>query len=168
MIVTHPFEPVYNNESKILILGSFPSVKSREINFYYGHPQNRFWKILENIFNEKIENNKEIKKEFLLKHHIALWDTIKSCQITSSSDSSIKKATPNNIDKIILNSNIQAIFCNGNTSYKIFLKFYKDKIKIPIICLPSSSPANAKYSLENLTNIWKSEIEKYIKNKDEF
>ena len=100
MIVTHPFEPVYNNESKILILGSFPSVKSREINFYYGHPQNRFWKILENIFNEKIENNKEIKKEFLLKHHIALWDTIKSCQITSSSDSSIKKATPNNIDKI--------------------------------------------------------------------
>ena len=162
MIVTHPFEPVYNNESKILILGSFPSVKSREINFYYGHPQNRFWKILENIFNEKIQNNIETKKEFLLKYHIALWDTIKNCQITSSSDSSIKKATPNNIDKIILNSNIQAIFCNGNTSYKIFLKFYKDKINIPIICLPSSSPANAKYSLENLTNIWKIEIKKYI------
>ena len=77
MIVTHPFEPVYNNESKILILGSFPSVKSREINFYYGHPQNRFWKILENIFNEKIENNKEIKKEFLLKHYIALWILLK-------------------------------------------------------------------------------------------
>ena len=168
MIVTHPFEPVYNNESKILILGSFPSVKSREINFYYGHPQNRFWKILENIFNEKIENNKEIKKEFLLKHYIALWDTIKSCQITASSDSSIKNATTNDIEKIILNSNILAIFCNGNTSYKIFLKFYKDKINIPIICLPSSSPANAKYSLDKLTNIWKIEIEKYIKNKDEF
>lgn len=168
MIVTHPFEPVYNNESKILILGSFPSVKSREINFYYGHPQNRFWKILENIFNEKIENNKEIKKEFLLKHHIALWDTIKSCQITASSDSSIKNATTNDIEKIILNSNILAIFCNGNTSYKIFLKFYKNKINIPIICLPSSSPANAKYSLDKLTNIWKIEIEKYIKNKDEF
>lgn len=162
MIVTHPFEPVYNNKSKILILGSFPSVKSREINFYYGHPQNRFWKILENIFNEKIQNNIETKKEFLLKYHIALWDTIKSCQITASSDSSIKKATPNNIDKIILNSNIQAIFCNGNTSYKIFLKFYKDKINIPIICLPSSSPANAKYSLENLTNIWKNQFKEYI------
>ena len=83
MIVNHPFKPIYNNESKILILGSFPSVKSREINFYYGHPQNRFWKILENIFNEKIQNNIETKKEFLLKYHIALWDTIKNCQITS-------------------------------------------------------------------------------------
>ena len=163
MIVTHPFNPIYNNESKILILGSFPSVKSREINFYYGHPQNRFWKILGNIFNEKIQNNTDKKIDFLLKHKIALWDTIKSCQINASSDSSIKNATINDISTIILNSNIKAIFCNGNTSYKIFLKYYKDKINVPVICLPSSSPANAKYSLDTLTNIWKNEIEKYIK-----
>ncbi len=163
MIVTHPFNPIYNKESKILILGSFPSVKSREINFYYGHPQNRFWKILGNIFNEKIQNNTDKKIDFLLKHKIALWDTIKSCQINASSDSSIKNATINDISTIILNSNIKAIFCNGNTSYKIFLKYYKDKINVPVICLPSSSPANAKYSLDTLTNIWKNEIEKYIK-----
>lgn len=163
MIVTHPFNPIYNKESKILILGSFPSVKSREINFYYGHPQNRFWKILGNIFNEKISNITEDKISFLLTHNIALWDTIKSCEINASSDSSIKNATANDINTIISNSNIKAIFCNGNASYKIFLKYYKDKINIPIICLPSSSPANAKYSLDKLTNIWKNEIEKYLK-----
>lgn len=162
MIITHPFNPIYNNKSKILILGSFPSIKSREINFYYGHPQNRFWKILGNIFNEKISNITEDKINFLLSHNIAIWDTIKSCEIKASSDSHIKNATVNDINIIISNSNIKAIFCNGNVSYKIFLKYYKDKVNIPIICLPSSSPANARYSLDNLTNIWKNEIEKYI------
>lgn len=163
MKVVHPFEAVYNNDSKILILGSFPSVKSREINFYYGHPQNRFWKILENIYNEKIDNNIEIKKEFLLKNNIALWDTIKSCEITGSSDSSIKNAIPNDIENLIHTTNIKAIFCNGNTSYKLFMKYFKDKINIPIICLPSSSPANAKFSLSDLTKIWKENIINYVK-----
>lgn len=162
MKLVHPFKPVYNTNSKILILGSFPSVKSREINFYYGHPQNRFWKILENIFKEKIENNIEKKKEFLLKYNIALWDTIKTCEITGSSDSSIKNAIPNDIQNLITKTNIKAIFCNGNTSYKLFMKYFKDKINIPIICLPSSSPANAKFSLDDLTNIWKENISIYI------
>ncbi len=155
MRISHPFEPVYNINSTILILGSFPSIKSREINFYYGHPQNRFWKILELIYNEKIENNIESRKNFLLKHNIALWDTIKECDIVSSSDSSIKNAIPNDINMIIKNSNIKSIFCNGNTSYKLFMKYFKGKFKdITIACLPSSSPANAKFSLQELTNIW--------------
>lgn len=162
MKVVHPFEAIYNNDSKILILGSFPSVKSREINFYYGHPQNRFWKILENIFNEKIDNTIRYKKEFLIRNNIALWDVINTCEITGSSDSSIKNAIPNDIETLIHNTNIKAIFCNGNTSYKLFMKYFKEKITdIPIICLPSSSPANAKFSLNNLTNIWKEKIKKY-------
>ena len=163
MIVNHPFKPIYNSESQILILGSFPSVKSREVCFYYGHPQNRFWKILSNIFNVNIPLSTNEKIKFLISHKIAIWDTIKSCNINSSSDSSIKNAIPNDIEMIIKNSNIKAIFCNGNTSYKIFIKYFKDKINLPIICLPSSSPANAKFSLQNLTDIWKEKIEKYIK-----
>lgn len=159
MKISHPFKPVYNKNSTILILGSFPSIKSREINFYYGHPQNRFWKILELIYNEKIEINIESRKNFLLKNNIALWDTIKECDIVSSSDSSIRNAIPNDINTIIKNSNIRAIFCNGNTSYKLFMKYFKDSFKeIDIICLPSSSPANAKFSLQDLVNIWSSEF----------
>ncbi len=165
MKVIHPFKAIYNTNSKILILGSFPSVKSREINFYYGHPQNRFWKILENIYDEKIDKNIESKKEFLLRNNIALWDVINTCEITGSSDSSIKNAIPNNIENLLNKTNIKAIFCNGNTSYKLFMKYFKDKITdIPIICLPSSSPANAKFSLDNLTKIWKEKI--YIKYED--
>lgn len=161
MKVTHPFSPIYNKDSRILILGSFPSVKSREINFYYGHPQNRFWKILENIYNEKIDNNIEQKKEFLLKNNIALWDVIKNCEIEGSSDSSIKNAVPNDIEVLINKTNIKIICCNGNTSYKLFMKYFKNKITtIPVICLPSSSPANAKFSLDTLTNIWKEKIKK--------
>lgn len=159
MRVIHPFEPVYHKNSKILILGSFPSIKSREINFYYGHPQNRFWKILENIYDEKIENIIDAKKSFLLKNNIALWDTIKECDINSSSDSSIKNAIPNDIELIVKECNLEAIYCNGNTSYKLFMRYFKDTItNIPIICLPSSSPANAKFSINELTDIWK----KYI------
>ena len=163
MIETHPFKPIYNNESQILILGSFPSVKSREVCFYYGHPQNRFWKILANIFKEKLPLTNDEKIQLLLSNKIAIWDTIKSCDINSSSDSSIKNAIPNDIEMIIKNSSIKAIFCNGNTSYKIFIKYFKDKINLPIICLPSSSPANAKFSLQNLTDIWSEKIENYIK-----
>lgn len=157
--VNHPFKPIYNKDSIVLILGSFPSIKSREINFYYGHPQNRFWKILENIYNEKIENNTESKIKFLIRNNIALWDIVKECDIVSSSDSSIKNAIPNDINMVVKESNIKAIFCNGNTSYKLFMKYFKDNFKgIDIICLPSSSPANAKFSLQALTNIWKNEF----------
>jgi len=108
----------------------------------------------------KINNNIEKKKEFLLKNNIALWDVIKTCEITGSSDSSIKNAIPNDIEDLITKTNIEIIFCNGNTSYNLFIKYFKDKITVPVICLPSSSPANAKFSLDDLTKIWREKIEK--------
>ena len=132
MNISHPFNPIYNFKSKILILGSFPSVKSREVNFYYGHPQNRFWKILSNIFKENIDDNISSKKDFLLEHNIALWDIIQNCDINASSDASIKNPKVNDINELITKSNIQTIFCNGNTSYKIFKKFCTN-INIPVV-----------------------------------
>ncbi len=154
MKVIHPFGPIYNEKSNILILGSFPSVKSRENNFYYGHPQNRFWKVLESIFNEKIENTIEGKKLFLYSHNIALWDTVKSCDIVSSSDSTIKNSVLNDINSLINNTNIKTIFCNGNTSYNLLQKHFDNIYNIPIIPLPSTSPANAKFSLDDLIKKW--------------
>ncbi len=162
MSIQHPFKPVYTNNSKILVLGSFPSIKSRENEFYYGHPKNRFWEILENIFNANIPLSTKERIEFLNSHNIALWDIIKSCDILNSSDSSIRNVKINNIDEVINNSNIKAIFCNGNTSYKLTLKYYTNTFNLPIILLPSSSPANARFSIENLIAIWKEKIIKYI------
>ncbi len=156
MLVKHTLEPVYNNNSKILILGSIPSVKSREYNFYYAHKQNRFWKVLEIIFNEKILDNIEYKKEFLYKHNIALFDVIKSCEIIGSKDSTIKNVKANNINKIIKNSNIKTIFTTGKKSYNLYMKYCYKNTKILPIYLPSTSPANiGNYSLEDLVNEYK-------------
>ena len=156
MLVKHTLEPVYNNNSKILILGSIPSVKSREYNFYYAHKQNRFWKVLEIIFNEKILDNIEYKKEFLYKHNIALFDVIKSCEIIGSKDSTIKNVRANNINKIIKNSNIKTIFTTGKKSYNLYMKYCYKNTKILPIYLPSTSPANiGNYSLEDLVNEYK-------------
>lgn len=156
--VIHPFPPLYDNESKILILGSLPSVKSREQMFFYGHPQNRFWKVLASILDEKLPNNIEEKSNMLHKHHIALWDAIYSCDIIGSSDSSIKNVTPTNLTPIIENSNITKIFCNGATSGKYYKKYQSVTLNIPAEVLPSTSPANAAYSLEKLISIWGSSI----------
>ncbi|MDO4283385.1 MAG: DNA-deoxyinosine glycosylase [Clostridia bacterium] len=158
MRVIHPFEPIYNKDSKILILGSFPSVKSREDNFYYAHPQNRFWKVLERIYGEAKLENKEAKIQFLLKNNIAIWDSIKSCDIENSDDSSIKNAIPNDIEKILSESSITKIFCNGNASYRVFKKYYKNSLGIEVDVLPSTSPANARYNLDKLVEIWKEKI----------
>lgn len=144
--LVHPFKPVFNSKSKVLILGSFPSVKSREESFYYAHPQNRFWKVLENIFEEKIAN----KEEFLLKHNIALWDVIQSCEIKGSSDSSIKNVKVNDIKNLIKNTDITVILLNGNKAYNLYQKYIADYIDINVISLPSTSPANAKYRLNDL------------------
>ncbi len=145
MIQEHTIPPFYNPDSKVLILGSFPSVKSREEGFYYAHPQNRFWKVLANIFNEEITD----KKAFLKKHQIALFDVCASCEIKGSSDASIKKVIPNDIKKLIEESEIKVILLNGKTATNLFKKMIKD-IKIPTISLPSTSPANATYSLDKL------------------
>ncbi len=146
MMKEHTIPPFYNSDSKVLILGSFPSVRSREEGFYYAHPQNRFWKVLASIFNEEITD----KKAFLKKHQIALFDVCASCEIKGSSDASIKKVIPNDIKKLIEESEIKVILLNGKTATNLFEKWMKD-IEIPTISLPSTSPANATYSLDKLT-----------------
>ncbi|MDD3304035.1 MAG: DNA-deoxyinosine glycosylase [Clostridia bacterium] len=156
MRVYHTFEPVYDSNSKLLILGSFPSVKSREINFYYGHPQNRFWKLIGRIYGEEILNDIDRKKAFLLEHHIALWDSVASCEINGSSDSSITDVMINPIEEIIESANIQKIIFNGKTSYQLFTKHVTFKIpeQITISVLPSTSPANATYTFDRLFEVW--------------
>ena len=129
-MLRHPLKPIYNQNSKVLILGTMPSVKSRELNSYYAHPQNRFWKILEKMFNEKIND----KEQFLLKNKIALWDVVASCDINGSSDSSIKNVIPNNISKIIKESNINMIFTTGKTAFKLYNKYIYICLNI-ILCI---------------------------------
>ena len=146
----HTIKPYYNSDSKILILGSFPSIISRKENFYYAHPQNRFWKILSIIYNEEIKNDIESKKLFLKKHNIALFDVCASCNIKGSSDLSIKNVVPNDISNILNNSNIKKIYLNGKTASKLYEKLLKKSISLETISLPSTSPANAKYRLEDL------------------
>lgn len=148
--VNHTLEPFYDNDSEILILGSFPSVKSREVGFYYMHPQNRFWKVLEIIFNENSGNTIEEKKNFLSKYHIALWDAIASCEIEGSSDSSIKCIKINDLSKIINTSKISKIYTTGKKAYDLYNKYCLDKIKIKAISLYSPSPANCAISLNKL------------------
>ncbi len=153
--LNHPIPPVFDENSKILILGSFPSKKSRDSSFFYGHPQNRFWKVLSNLFSEEIADSIEAKKRFLLSHKIALWDVIASCEITGSADNSIKNAMPNDISKILDSANIRAIFVNGKTSEKYYKKYMEIKVGRSAVCLPSTSPANAAWSLEKLTEEWR-------------
>ena len=153
----HTIKPYYRNDSQVLILGSFPSVKSRAEGFYYAHPQNRFWKVLENLFDEKIED----KKEFLKVHHIALFDVCASCEIKGSSDASIKEVVPNDIKKIIKNSQIKIIFLNGKTAANLYKKYIKNR-EVPSIALPSTSPANATINLEKLIEEYKI-IKKFTK-----
>lgn len=147
MYIIHPLKPIYDSNSKVLILGTMPSVKSREANFYYANKNNRFWPIMESIFNTKLETNED-KEKFLINNNIAIWDVIKSCDITGSSDSSIKNIKINDIDKVIKNSNIKAIFCTGKKAYETLNKNYKTNS--PIIYLSSPSSANAKKKIDDL------------------
>lgn len=151
----HPFPPLYNKDSKILILGSFPSVKSREEMFFYGHPQNRFWKVLSAVFKCDKPETVEEKKRFLLENGIALWDVIASCEITGSSDSSIKNVKVNDLSKILREADIRQIFVNGKTAEKYFKKYIKAQINRDAVCLPSTSPANAAWSPDGLIEKWK-------------
>ena len=154
-MTNHPFGPLYNENSKVLILGSFPSVKSREENFFYGHPQNRFWKVLSQVLGQKTPQTIEEKREFLLENSIALWDVIASCEITGSSDSSIKDVTANDISVILDSTHIKKIYVNGKTAEKYFNKYIKSKIGRAAVCLPSTSPANAAWNAERLVCAWK-------------
>ena len=153
-MIKHPFGAVYAPDSRILILGSFPSVKSREQNFFYGHPQNRFWRVAAAVFGDEVPESIEDKKAFLLKNKIALWDVIASCEITGSADSSIKNTQVNDFSQILSAAKIEKIFVNGKTAEKLYNKYAYPAVKIPCICLPSTSPANAVWSLERLIGEW--------------
>ena len=148
MQVIHPLKPIYDNNSKILILGTMPSVKSRETGFYYGHPKNRFWSTLSKVFNEKIGESIEEKTDFLLKHSIALFDVLKSCEISSSSDNTIRNPIPNDLLPIINSSKIEYIFTTGKKAYELYMKYCYEETGIEAICLPSPSPANCPRGIE--------------------
>lgn len=150
----HTFKPVWNENSKVLVLGTFPSVKSREYGFYYGHPLNRFWKVVAAITRQHLPVTVEDKKELLLNNNIALWDVIAKCSIKGSSDSSIKDVTVNNLVPLLSKSKINKIYANGAKAYELYMKYsYKETGK-EIIRLPSTSPANAVYTLEKLIKEW--------------
>ena len=154
-MVLHNISPVYDENSAVLILGSFPSVKSRKEGFFYGHPQNRFWKVLSAVFNEPCPETVPEKKELLLRHNIALWDVIASCDIEGSSDASITNVVPNDISDIIAASSIKAVFLNGKTAEKLYKKYIADSVTLPAVCLPSTSPANAQWTTERLVGEWR-------------
>lgn len=153
--IVHPIPPLFDENSRTLILGSFPSVKSREQSFFYGHPQNRFWKLIAMLFDEEIPQSIDEKKQLILKHNLALWDVIYSCTITGSSDSSIKDVVPNDLSVILQNSRVDRIFANGALSYKMYMKYIFPQTGIEAVKLPSTSPANAAFSLERLAESWK-------------
>ena len=154
-MILHPIPPVFDENSRVLILGSFPSVKSREQGFFYGHPQNRFWKVTAALFAEDAPRSIEEKRSFLLRNRIAVWDVIGSCDIVGSSDASIRNVTANDLSVILNAADIRAIFVNGKTAYAYYQKYTEPKIGRPAICLPSTSPANAAWSVERLIEAWK-------------
>ncbi|RKM61779.1 DNA-deoxyinosine glycosylase [Butyrivibrio sp. XB500-5] len=154
-MIVHPIPPLYYKNSRVLILGSFPSVKSREAQFFYGHPQNRFWNVIAAVLDEEVPNTIPEKKALLKRNKIALWDVIHSCDITGSSDSSIKNVTPNDLKTILDNSNVEAIYVNGKTAEKYYKKYTEKIIERSAICLPSTSPANAAWNMEKLIDAWK-------------
>ncbi len=150
----HPIPPLFWGNSRVLILGSFPSVKSREQAFFYGHPQNRFWKVISAVFEKDIPQSVPEKEQLIKECNLALWDVIASCEITGSDDSSIKNVVANDISEILKNSKVDRIFVNGKTAEKYYIKYIEPKINIKAVCLPSTSPANAAYSLDKLIEKW--------------
>lgn len=157
----HEFAPVYDTNSKILILGSFPSVKSREQQFFYGHPQNRFWKVIAALFEEPVPGKIPEKKDLLLKHHIALWDVIAECDIAGSSDSSIKNVVPAELSVILDHAPIRTIYANGAKAYDLYQKYTYPVTGRDIRKLPSTSPANAAFQMERLLGAWQEILKKH-------
>jgi hypoxanthine-DNA glycosylase len=154
-MIAHPIAPVFDENSRVLVLGSFPSVKSREEMFFYGHPQNRFWRVTAAVFGAETPKTVAEKREFLLSNGIALWDVLASCDIEGSADSTIKNAVPNDLSGILSVAKIEKIFVNGKTAEKYYNKYTYPKTGIKAVCLPSTSPANAAWSIEKLVEKWK-------------
>ena len=153
-MIVHPIPPLFDSESEVLILGSFPSVKSREAAFFYGHPQNRFWAVVAEIFGAEKPLTVEEKKVLILSNKLALWDVIAQCEIEGSADSTITDVTANDLSVILENSNVKRIFVNGKTAEKYYNKYTYPKTGIKAVCLPSTSPANAAWSIEKLVLAW--------------
>ncbi len=148
--ITHTIPPCYDSHSRILILGTMPSPKSREYGFYYGHPQNRFWKIISDLLEKPLPTTNQEKQNLLLQNQIALWDVLKSCEIDGASDSSIQNPIPNNLSEILSNSQVHTIFTTGAKAYQLYEKYCFPQTKIPAISLPSTSPANCRTSYQQL------------------
>ena len=153
--IDHPFGPLFSESSRVLILGSFPSVKSREQQFFYGHPQNRFWKVIAALFHQEVPETIGQKKELILSNNLALWDSIASCIVTGSSDASIRDVRANDLSVILDHSPIRKIFCNGKTSYAYYMRLIEPAIHREAGCLPSTSPANAQWKTDRLTEAWR-------------
>lgn len=153
--IEHGIPPVFNAESRVLILGTMPSPKSRENGFYYMHPQNRFWRVISTVLGEPLPTTNGERASLLLKNKIALWDTLAQCDIIGASDCSVKNAVPNDISVITDTADIKAIFTTGKTAYKYYCRFQQEKTGIEAICLPSTSPANARFGLDALIDEYK-------------
>ena len=154
-IMVHAFEPVYDENSRILILGTMPSVASRQNGFYYAHPQNRFWKVLSAVLGEPLPETIEEKEKLLLSHGIALWDVLAKCRIQMSMDSSIKEPVANDFSAILGKAGIRAVYTNGTKAGSLYRRLVYPSTGIRCTVLPSTSPANAGYSLERLIEAWK-------------
>lgn len=159
--VAHEFAPVWNRDSRVLVLGTFPSVKSREQGFYYGHPRNRFWKVTAALLKCRVPETVAEKKKMLLEGHIAVWDVIESCEIEGSSDSSIRNMKANDIGGLLEKSAVEAVFANGDKAYQLYCRYCREQAGRDIVKLPSTSPANAAWQLEDLTRAWRV-MEKYL------
>ena len=162
--IVHPFPPLYNEYSRILILGSFPSVKSREQRFFYGHPQNRFWKVTAGVLGCEVPRDIPEKREMLLGHGVALWDSIARCEIEGSSDASITAVVPNDLSPIFDAADIRQVFCNGKKSWEMYRKHLEPLTGRAAVCLPSTSPANAAWSVERLTAFWAERLRPFLVN----
>ena len=154
-MIVHPIPPLYDENSRILILGSFPSIKSREQSFFYGHPQNRFWRVIAAVLGEAAPVTIDEKRALILRHNLALWDVIASCEIEGSADSTIRDVTPNDLSPILNTASIERIYVNGRTAEKYYKKYTEPGLGRQAICLPSTSPANAAWSLDRLVEAWK-------------
>ena len=152
--MNHPIPPVFDGQSEILVLGSFPSVKSRETGFFYGHPQNRFWRVLAALFDAPAPMSIAAKRLLLLENHIALWDVLAACDITGSADGSIRNAVPNDIAGLLKTAPINAVFANGQAAATLYRRFCEADAGVPAVALPSTSPANAAWTVEKLAEGW--------------
>ena len=153
--IVHDIPPLYDAESRVLLLGSLPSPKSREAHFFYGHPRNRFWPVLAAVLGEETPETIEEKQAMCRRHHIALWDVIASFRIEGSSDSSIRDAVPTDLSVLLAHAPIRAVFCNGQTAFRLYGRYQEQEIGLPATLLPSTSPANAAYSVPRLLESWR-------------